>query len=500
MCPGGRDAVQFQRVRAFVRSWPLVLLIAGCAGRGAGPSAPAAPSTTAPDDSSLRPPPLVATEPPAGGPGDPHDPNAARAELRRSIFVAAWTLVRDKHYDRTLGGLDWNALRAKYEPMAVGAPDDPTFYRLVNEMLGALGQSHLEVTGPGAHVPSPIEDVLSKATTPRSGEPSQPVTLDFSTVGDPGVVVRVIDGRATITTVRPDSSAARLGLQAGFLVTHIGGHNLGTTAQPRAARALRPVEERYRVRLAAARLLSGPVGSRVTLGYLDHQDRPGEVLLTRDPPRIKPVQIGLLPPLYPEVRVSHIGDVGVIAFNFFLLDPVLSDVQKAIDGFRARNAKALILDLRGNPGGVGAMAIPVAARLVTKSTVLGTIQFREYGNTLTAAPSLGVKPFTGRLVILTDEGTASTSEMLAAGLQEAKRAVIVGDTTLGAVLPSAIERLPGGAVIQYVVADFRTSGGTLIEGRGVQPDRRVIETRAALRSGRDPVLDAGLVAARASSR
>jgi carboxyl-terminal processing protease len=103
------------------------------------------------------------------------------------------------------------------------------------------------------------------------------------------------------------------------------------------------------------------------------------------------------------------------------------------------------------------------------------------------------------VVVLTDEGTASTSEILAAGLQEAGRALVVGDTTLGAVLPSAIAELPGGAVIQYVVADFRTPKGILIEGRGVQPDRRVVETRAALASGRDTVLDAGLVAARAST-
>ena len=62
------------------------------------------------------------------------------------------------------------------------------------------------------------------------------------------------------------------------------------------------------------------------------------------------------------------------------------------------------------------------------------------------------------------------------------------------MLPSVIEALPGGAVMQYVVADFKTPKGVLLEGRGVQPDRRVVETRAALRAGRDPVLDAALVA------
>jgi carboxyl-terminal processing protease len=107
-------------------------------------------------------------------------------------------------------------------------------------------------------------------------------------------------------------------------------------------------------------------------------------------------------------------------------------------------------------------------------------------------------PFTGPVAILTDEGTASASEMLAAGLQEAKRAIVVGDVTLGAVLPSVIEALPGGAVMQYVVADFKTPKGVLLEGRGVQPDRRVIETRSGLQTGRDPVLDAALNAVKAA--
>ena len=125
------------------------------------------------------------------------------------------------------------------------------------------------------------------------------------------------------------------------------------------------------------------------------------------------------------------------------------------------------------------MAIPIAARLVDKPLTLGTLQFREFAQTFTASPSLGVKPFTGPVVILTDEGTASTAEIFAAGLQEAGRALVVGDTSLGAVLPSQVESLPGGAVIQYVVADFKTPKGVLLEGRGVQPNRRVVETRAA---------------------
>jgi len=315
-------------------------------------------------------------------------------------------------------------------------------------------------------------------------------------VGDPGLTVRVIEGRPTITAVRAGSSAERAGLQPGFIVTQIAGRELKVTTD--SSRALRPVEERFAVRRLALRRLLGLAGTRVTVRYLDNADRPGHVVLVRDEPPVAPVRIGHLPPLYPEVHSRQHGDVCVVSFNVFLVEPVLGEIKKAIDGFRARGARALILDLRGNPGGQAAITIPIAARLVDAPLTLGTIQFRDFLQTLVARPEAGVTPFLGPVAILTDEGTASSSELLAAGLQEAKRAVVVGDATLGAALPSVIESLPGGAVMQYVVADFKTPKGVMLEGRGVQPDKRVLETRASLRTGHDPVLDAALVAVRAS--
>ncbi len=181
--------------------------------------------------------------------------------------------------------------------------------------------------------------------------------------GDPGLLVRIIEGKPTITRVRPGSSAAGAGLRPGFLVTHIGGRALASL--PPSGRALRPVEERFRLRQLAARRLAGPVGSRVSLRCLDENDRPIEVMLERDPPAARAIQVLNMSPVVPEVTSRQVGEVGIVAFNVFLLQPVLGEVQKAIDGFRARGAKAIIIDLRGNPGGIGAMVIPLAARLST---------------------------------------------------------------------------------------------------------------------------------------
>jgi carboxyl-terminal processing protease len=458
----------------------------GCA--APAPPLPATPEPSPPAGPPVQPPPFAAS-----GPAPSREAVASdRRAVRLAILDAAWRTVRDKHYDKTLGGLDWNAVRARYEPLALAAPSEAAFYRALNQMIGELGQSHMMITGPGSEDEDDVEELAAPGESASSG----PAAPSSGAIGDPGLTVRVIDGRPTITAVRPHSAAERAGLETGFIVTHIAGRELKATTD--SARAMRPVEERFAIRRLALRRLLGFAGTRVTVRYLDNADKPGQAVLVRDEPTTKPVRLGHLPPLYPEVHARQQGDVGIIAFNIFLLEPVLVDIKRAIDSFRARGVRALVIDLRGNPGGQGAMAIPIAARLVDTPLTLGSIQFREFSQTLTARPEVGVTPFLGPVAILTDEGTASASEILAAGLQEAKRAVVVGDSTLGAVLPSVIEALPGGAVMQYVVADFKTPKGVLLEGRGVQPDKRVIETRAGLRTGRDPVLDAALVAVRAS--
>ena len=185
------------------------------------------------------------------------------------------------------------------------------------------------ITGPGDEDENDAEETAAPGDAP----PQAPVPVTGE-VGDPGLTVRIIDGRPTITRVQTGSTAEHLGLRPGFIVTAIAGRPLA----PRhaSARALRPIEERFALRRAAARRLAGPPGTRVTLNYLDDQDRPGKVVLTRDPPRGPSVQLGYLPPLYPEVRAYEIGDVGVVAFNVFILDPVLNDVNRIYSSiFRA---------------------------------------------------------------------------------------------------------------------------------------------------------------------
>jgi len=361
--------------------------------------------------------------------------SASEQSRRRDILDAAWTLVRDKHYDKTLGGVDWTAIRARYEPRALAAPSEATFYRVLNDMIGELGQAHMLVVGPGSEddlpgeesvaaakpasvggppptptvpegapriegapgiaVPEAASAAASPAAAPPAGAPSV-TSGGHDSVGDPGLTIRSIEGKPVVTAIRAGSSASRSALRLGYVITAIAGRPLADATRSR--RPLRPAEERFAIRRAAAHRLEGAAGTKVTVAYLDANDRPGQVVLEREAMAGVPVEIGNLPPIYPNTQSRMMGDVGVVSFNFFLLSPVLADVQKAIARFRAAGVKAIILDVRGNPGGQGAMAIPIAAAFVREPLTLGSIQFRDFTQTLTARPSLDVTPFLGPLV------------------------------------------------------------------------------------------------------
>jgi carboxyl-terminal processing protease len=151
----------------------------------------------------------------------------------------------------------------------------------------------------------------------------------------------------------------------------------------------------------------------------------------------------------------------------------------------------LIIDLRGNPGGIGGMAMGLAGFLVDKSgQKLGTMYMRD--TTLNFAVIPRAEVFKGPVAVLVDGSSASTSEIFAGGLKDLGRARIFGTPSAAAALPSIIEKLPNGDGFQYAMANYISDGGKALEGNGVIPDQEVSLTRKALLEGHDPVVDAAL--------
>ena len=151
----------------------------------------------------------------------------------------------------------------------------------------------------------------------------------------------------------------------------------------------------------------------------------------------------------------------------------------------------IIVDVRGNVGGIGAMAMGMSGWFISKpGQRLGTMTMRSATLNFVVNPRLGA--YSGPLAILVDGLSASTAEIFAGGLQDLGRARVFGTRTAAAALPSIITRLPNGDGFQYAVANYVSASGRPLEANGVIPDAEVRSTRETLLTGRDAVLDAAL--------
>lgn len=189
------------------------------------------------------------------------------------------------------------------------------------------------------------------------------------------------------------------------------------------------------------------------------------------------------------------GCVGLIAFNIWLpeLGPQL---ERAVDS--VRTCRGIVVDLRGNPGGLGVMVMGFGGYFVDTTRSLGTMRSRQVTLRFVINPRLSrpdgrtVPTFSGPLAILVDPLSASTSEIFAAGMQRIGRARVFGEPSARAALPALTERLPSGDVFVHAVADFTDPDGRRVEGAGVVPDEIVPLTVADLLAGKDAPLEAAV--------
>lgn len=379
-------------------------------------------------------------------------------KMRREIFQIVWTTVRDYHYDPTLGGVNWLAARKKWEPRALAAPTDAGFYEALSGLLGELKQSHFAVIPPF--------DARSKAEGGASGGGVSGATLAWA------------ENQVLVSQVRDGSPAAEAGIKPGFALLVRDGKPLAPVVQKFVAAKARPVE----IGLFLRSLAGGGVGQSVAWAVRDETDRDRLVNVVCAPPKGEVVQQLGLPPVPVEFESKTLeNNIGYLRFNIFLL-PNLQKLRAAAE--EMGGAKGIILDLRGNPGGLLPITYSIAGILSPKPGNLGTM--RQRNGTLRFPFTPQEPRYAGPLAILTDELSLSCSEVLAGGLQELGRAKTVGRRTGGMVLPAQIKILPGGGRLEYAVADFKTPKGVLLEGRGVIPDIPVTLTRKLLLESSDP--------------
>ena len=388
---------------------------------------------------------------------------------REQIFNLVWSRVKEKHFDPKLNGVDWDAVKVKYAPKVASAKDETEFYALMEQMLGELKQSHFNIIPPYRFL---AEDEKKEGGA---------VT---------GMTVQLVEGKPVITRIEPKLPADKAGLKPGYQIVSIDGKTLDDILPKLKERKLPVQEERVQFMLAMMARLGGTLGESSTIAYLDENDKPQTAQVTHSFAKGELIRFANLPPTPGFVESKRVAPrIGYIRFNIFLIEPILDQIRTSFASMKW-NTDGVIFDLRGNPGGVGAMAYAIAGMVTQKPGKLGTMKMRSGELKFPYEPT--EKPYRGKVVFLTDEFSLSTSEIMAGGLQENKDAIVVGRRTGGMVLPSIIEKLPDGGRLQYAFADFKTAKGVLLEGRGVVPDFPVELTRKTLLKEGDPILNAAI--------
>jgi C-terminal peptidase prc len=382
------------------------------------------------------------------------------------VFETVWSTVDRTYFDSEFGGLDWSEVRDRYRPLVARVQNDGDFFRIINRMLFELGVSHLAVV------------------------PADQLAPSLSTPGTIGIDVRLLGADTVITSVEPGSPAAEAGLRPGFVIEDVDGASIEEIRN--SAFMMPPFNSRnesLNLINAIKGRLDGAIGSTVSVTYLDERGETNEQGIVRAQRAGEVVSPGSgLPPSLTEFEATRLdGNIGYIRFNAFV-SPVDEKFADAIASMG--DAEGLIIDIRGNDGGVWPVRKLLAERLVNQRVLAWRYRSRDGTTDVYLDPAEMV--YGGPVVLLVDGGSISSAEEFAGALQAIGRAVIVGERTPGRVLVCDFLELPNGLVLMYPTHQTMTADGTILEGQGVIPDIAVTLDRRQLLEGTDAQLQAAI--------
>jgi carboxyl-terminal processing protease len=279
----------------------------------------------------------------------------------------------------------------------------------------------------------------------------------------PGILVARRGGFPYVVAPLPGSPAQRAGVQSGDLLHAVDGKNVRNLAI-------------WKINSA----LDGPEGTTVEVGLFRIVDDKKVTLRIRRE-RFEP----------PPVETRFESDLGIVRIPAFT-PATAQGLARAIEEATRRSLDKLILDVRGSVGGDAADAAPAASLFVGRGPVARVVSRKLSLRPLEAA---GERLWQGRTIVLTDDATGGPAEVFVAALRDRAGATTVGETTAGLAIVQRLVPTGSGGSLFMTVGRYASPSGTLLGGKGLSPDERVI-TFPGEADSRDAILEKGLEVAR----
>jgi carboxyl-terminal processing protease len=356
-------------------------------------------------------------------------------EGRLAVFDDVWETIQERYYDPKFHGIDWQAKRNVFRPVAARANGSHEFYEVLRQMIGSLKDAHTRVYSP---------DEKFDWWNPR-----------FVTVG---LAIREIEGAPTVIQIEPGSAAAKTDIRPGDVITKIDDLSVADFLAQRSG-----LSEVTRFR-TVANIFEGQAGTTVKVGWITRNGKPKSAGLQR---YWSQRQLGF--------SNQRKGKIAVLRLDAFT-QTVALEFSKSLPDVLV-GADGIILDLRANGGGDAEAMADIASLFLDEGINLGrfadrsgaAFELQTYLKRLWRTPRLSSIKLP--LVVLTSETTSSAAEILAAALQAKGRARVIGARTCGCVLAIRNRHaLPDGGVLDVSEFDYRTAAGVRLQGTGIKPD------------------------------
>ncbi len=328
-------------------------------------------------------------------------------------------------------------------------PEEPVAadeLNLIREIITILEMTHLEEIDRQELMEGAYHGILEKLSDPEAGylDPEEYENLRVqteATYGGIGIEVFYDDGYVTVVAPIAGTPGEEAGLCSGDRILSVNGTDL--------------VDEGLN---KAVNLMRGEPGTEVTIEV----DRPTvdeflEFEITRAEVELESVESEMLD--------DHAGYIKLTSFT----ETSSREFSEALEQLKAKGMEKLVLDLRGNPGGLLDAAIEIADLLIPEGPITHVTDGEEKVETFNSGTEgLGIP-----MVTIVNESSVSAAEVLAGALQDSETARLVGRQTFGKASVQNISELSDGSALRHTVATYETPDGRKIHGKGLTPDLEV---------------------------